>query len=78
MQRFIIGTVFALVAMSFGQARAANVKEIVVFENSKTTDIYLHASLKLKERALARTKPHDVKRGRYRPPDRLRVFLANL
>ena len=38
MQRFIIGSVFAFVALLFGSAHAANVKEIVVFENSKTTD----------------------------------------
>jgi integrase/recombinase XerD len=37
-------------------------------ERVDTTQIYLHADLALKERALARTKPPDAKPGRYRPP----------
>src|SRR5262249_13137488 len=47
-------------------------------EQAETTQIYLHADLALKERALARTKPPDTKPGRYRPPDQLLAFLRPL
>ena len=41
----------------------------------ETTQIYIHADLALKERALARTSPLDSTPGRYRPPDALLRFL---
>ena len=44
-------------------------------EQVETTQIYLHADLAIKERALARTAPADAKPGRYRPPDALLAFL---
>ena len=47
-------------------------------ERVDTTQIYLHADLALKERALARTKPPNAKPGRYRPPDTLLAFLEAL
>ena len=47
-------------------------------EQAETTQIYLHADLALKERALARTTPPTVKPGRYRPPDKLLAFLEAL
>ena len=47
-------------------------------EQAETTQIYLHADLALKEQALARTTPPDVKPGRYRPPDPLLAFLEAL
>jgi site-specific recombinase XerD len=47
-------------------------------EHVRTTQIYLHADLSLKERALARTTPPPTKPGRYRPPDELIAFLASL
>jgi site-specific recombinase XerD len=47
-------------------------------EQVETTQIYLHADLTLKERALARTTPADVQPGRYRPPDKLLAFLEAL
>jgi integrase len=47
-------------------------------ENVQTTQIYLHADLQLKERALARTTPPDTKPGRYHPPDALLAFLEGL
>ena len=47
-------------------------------QNVATTQIYVHADLALKERALARTTPKDVKPGRYRPPDKLLRFLEGL
>jgi site-specific recombinase XerD len=47
-------------------------------ERVDTTQIYLHADLALKERALARTTPPNTKPGRYRPPDALLAFLEAL
>ncbi len=47
-------------------------------EQVETTQMYVHADLALKERALARTKPLDSKPGRYRPPDALLRFLDGL
>jgi integrase/recombinase XerD len=44
----------------------------------ETTQIYLHADLKLKEQALARTRPPDGRTGRYQPPDRLLAWLEAL
>jgi hypothetical protein len=41
----------------------------------ETTQIYLHADLTLKEKALAQNMPLDAKPGRYRPPDALLAFL---
>ena len=43
-----------------------------------TTQIYLHADLKLKEQALARTKPPNGQAGRYQPPDSLITWLEAL
>ena len=47
-------------------------------EQIETTDIYLHAGLAIKERALARTTPLHTTPGRYRPPDTLMAFLEAL
>jgi integrase/recombinase XerD len=47
-------------------------------ESVQTTQIYLHADLALKERALARTAPANTAPGRYRPPDPLLAFLEEL
>jgi len=47
-------------------------------ESVETTQMYLHADMRLKEEALARTTPADVKPGRYRPPDHLLAFLERL
>lgn len=47
-------------------------------EHVETTQIYLHADLALKERALARTAPPNTKPGRYRPPDAILAFLDAL
>ena len=47
-------------------------------ERVDTTQIYLHADMALKERALARTKPPTTKPGRYQPPDTLLTFLEAL
>lgn len=47
-------------------------------ESSQTTQIYVHASMALKEKALARTAPLNTERGRYTPPDKLLAFLITL
>jgi integrase/recombinase XerD len=47
-------------------------------ESMETTQIYLHADLELKERALAKTSPLGVPTRRYRPDDKLLAFLKSL
>ncbi|EQD73309.1 integrase/recombinase, partial [mine drainage metagenome] len=47
-------------------------------ESTQTTQMYLHADMGIKERAIARTAPPHTKPGRYRPPDRLLAFLDGL
>jgi integrase/recombinase XerD len=44
----------------------------------ETTEMYLHADLSIKERALARTAPPKTGAKRYRPPDALLAFLEAL
>jgi integrase/recombinase XerD len=47
-------------------------------EETRTTQVYLHADLALKKRALARTTPPRTTTARYRAPDTLLAFLQNL
>jgi len=47
-------------------------------ENVETTQVYLHADLAIKERALARTTPAETRPGRFRPTDKLLAFLEAL
>jgi len=47
-------------------------------ESVETTQIYLEATLTMKEQALAKTKPHNGRSGRYRPGDSLLGFLNSL
>jgi site-specific recombinase XerD len=47
-------------------------------ENIATTQVYIHADLALKERAIARTAPQDTPPGRYQPPDAVLAFLDGL
>jgi site-specific recombinase XerD len=47
-------------------------------ESVNTTQIYLHAHLALKEAALARTTPSNVRPGRFGPDDQLLAFLSAL
>ena len=47
-------------------------------ESPRSTQPYIHADLKLKEKALARTASPKTKTGRYRPPDKLLAFLEGL
>lgn len=57
----------------------ATIALILGHEDVRTTySAYLHADLKLKERAIARTAPLGTKPGRYRPPDQLLTFLESL
>ena len=47
-------------------------------ESVETTQMYLHADLQLKERAMDQTKPVDVPSGRYQPSDDVMAFLEAL
>ena len=47
-------------------------------EAIETTQIYLEATLGIKEKALAKTTPHNGKATRYHPGDQLLRFLNNL
>jgi site-specific recombinase XerD len=47
-------------------------------QHIQTTQIYLEATLAMKERALAKVSPHPGRPSRYRPSDRLLGFLQNL
>lgn len=47
-------------------------------ESPETTQIYLHADMTIKEKALARTESLGVKPGRFRPNDQLLAFLEDL
>jgi integrase len=60
------GTDIATIALWLGHA------------TSRTTEVYLHAYLALKEQAIARTAPLGLIPGRYRPPDTLLAFLEAL
>ena len=47
-------------------------------ESIQTTQIYLHADMAMKEKALARASKSKVAYKRYRPPDQLLAFLEGL
>jgi integrase/recombinase XerD len=47
-------------------------------ESVQTTQIYLHADLTIKEKAIARTAPLDTTPSRYKAPDSLIAFLESL
>jgi integrase len=47
-------------------------------ESVEATQVYLHADMTIKERALARTTLPGSTPGRYRPPDTLLAFLEAL
>jgi hypothetical protein len=47
-------------------------------ESVETTHIYLEADLAMKEKALAKTTPHDGCAGVYKPDDALMAFLKAL
>lgn len=47
-------------------------------ESVETTQMYIHADMKMKEKAIAKTRPVETKHGRYRPGDKLLAFLEAL
>jgi len=47
-------------------------------ESTETTQMYLHADMRLKEQALAHATSTGVAPSRYRPPDPLLSFLEGL
>ncbi len=47
-------------------------------ESVQTTQIYLHADLRLKEKALVHTTPQRTELGRFQPSDKLLAFLESL
>jgi site-specific recombinase XerD len=47
-------------------------------ESVETTQVYLHADMQMKEKALEKTSPANVPVGRYRPDDALLAFLEGL
>ena len=44
----------------------------------ETTYIYLHADLELKEKAMAKTTPSNIRPSRYHPDDQVFAFLRSL
>jgi site-specific recombinase XerD len=47
-------------------------------ENVETTQIYIHADMRMKEKALARVAARPTPSGRFRPDDQLLAFLEGL
>ena len=47
-------------------------------ESAETTQIYLHADMEMKERAMARTSPVQGGPKRFRPNDGLMKYLDSL
>ena len=47
-------------------------------ESVETTQVYIHADLRLKEKALDRVAAPAFRPGRYRPDDQLLAFLEAL
>ena len=47
-------------------------------ERLETTQVYLEATLAMKEKALAKVTPQNGRRGRYKPCDKLLAFLNGL
>ena len=47
-------------------------------ESVETAQMYIHADLELKEKAMARTRPVTAAPGRYRPDNKLLGFLEAL
>jgi site-specific recombinase XerD len=67
-------------AMSLLQS-GVNESEIALWlghESPSTTHMYIEADLEMKERALARLTPPEIKPARYRPPKALMRFLQAL
>ncbi|MDQ6778386.1 MAG: site-specific integrase [Actinomycetota bacterium] len=63
--------------------RAANIDIFTIalwlgHESTKSTEMYLHADNKMKQRAIDRTAPTGTPPGRYRAPDTILAFLDAL
>src|SRR5438105_340486 len=81
------GNVTASLPMPCSQMPAANLqhgvdRSVIAMwlghESMDTTQMYLHANIELKEKALAKTEPFRGQSRRYRPPDQLLAFLQAL
>jgi len=63
------------------RARRKDIATIALWlghESTQTTQMYLHADLKIKEQTIDRTATLSTPPGRYRPPDTLLGFLEGL
>jgi integrase/recombinase XerD len=49
-----------------------------VHEQTSTTNIYLHADMTIKQKAIDKARPPAAKAGRYQPTDALLAFLESL
>jgi len=58
--------------------RGSRIHPHIKHERVETTQIYVHADMSIKERALARTAPPNTTPGRYQPTDSLLAFLTGL
>ena len=47
-------------------------------ESAETTQVYLHADLRIKEKAMEKTRPVGVALGRFKPDNALLAFLKSL
>ena len=47
-------------------------------ESVETTQVYLHADMQMKEKALEKTSPANVPVGHYQPDDAILAFLEGL
>jgi len=47
-------------------------------ESTETVDVYLHANIDMKEKALAKTASVESKQSRYKPDDEVLIFLRSL
>ena len=47
-------------------------------ESAETTQVYLHADLRIKEKAMEKTRPVGVAPGRFKPDNTLLAFLKSL
>jgi len=47
-------------------------------ESVETTQVYIHADLRMKEKALSRVAAPGIRPARYRPDDKLLAFLEAL
>ena len=47
-------------------------------EGTETTQVYLHADMAIKQKAIDKARPPAAKAGRYQPTDALLSFLESL